>query len=116
MSKLLLYVRNVRDDEADDVRTVLDAKRITFYEIPPSFWVFRPEGRLKHGFRGRQTHVGWLRAAAQRPRSGQNVAAKRADAAEMLVSILPSCSIVRTVYKWKMRNGCESSSEIRSGS
>jgi len=38
MSKLLLNLRNVPGDEADDVRAMLDAKRIAFYETPPSFW------------------------------------------------------------------------------
>ena len=38
MSKLLLNLRNVPDDEADDVRAMLDAKHITYYETPPSFW------------------------------------------------------------------------------
>ncbi|MBS0381789.1 MAG: hypothetical protein JSR56_05100 [Proteobacteria bacterium] len=38
MSKLLLNLRNVPDDEADDVRALLDAKLIAFYETPPSFW------------------------------------------------------------------------------
>ena len=38
MSKLLLNLRNVPDDEADDVRTMLDAHRIAFYETPPSGW------------------------------------------------------------------------------
>ena len=38
MSKLLLNLRNVPDDEADDVRAMLDAHRIAFYETPPSGW------------------------------------------------------------------------------
>ncbi len=38
MSKLLLNLRNVPDDEADDVREMLEAKRIAFYETPPSIW------------------------------------------------------------------------------
>ena len=38
MSKLLLNLRDVPDDEADDVRAMLDAKRIAYYETPPSFW------------------------------------------------------------------------------
>ena len=38
MSKLLLNLRNVPDDEADDVRAMLDAHRIAFYETPPSLW------------------------------------------------------------------------------
>lgn len=38
MSKLLLNLRNVPDDEAGDVRAMLDSKRIAYYETPPSFW------------------------------------------------------------------------------
>ena len=38
MAKLLLNLRNVPDDEADDVRAMLDARRIGFYETPPSGW------------------------------------------------------------------------------
>lgn len=38
MSKLLLNLRNVPDDEVDDVRAMLDEHRIAFYETKPSFW------------------------------------------------------------------------------
>lgn len=38
MSKLLLNLRHVPEDEADDVRAMLDAHRIGFYETPPSMW------------------------------------------------------------------------------
>lgn len=38
MSKLLLNLRNVPEDEADDVRDLLDANGIAFYETPPSMW------------------------------------------------------------------------------
>lgn len=38
MSKLLLNLRNVADDEADDVRALLDARRIAYYETRPSLW------------------------------------------------------------------------------
>ena len=38
MSKLLLNLRNVPDDEVDDVRAMLDANHIAYYETPPSFW------------------------------------------------------------------------------
>jgi hypothetical protein len=38
MPKLLLNLRNASDDEADDVRRLLDAKRIAFYETPRSPW------------------------------------------------------------------------------
>ena len=38
MAKLLLNLRNVPDDEADDVRAMLDIAGIEFYETPPSRW------------------------------------------------------------------------------
>ena len=38
MSKLLLNLRMVLDDEADDVRAMLEAHRIEFYETRPSRW------------------------------------------------------------------------------
>lgn len=36
MAKLLLNLRNVLDDEANDVRAMLDSGRIAYYETPPS--------------------------------------------------------------------------------
>lgn len=38
MAKLLLNLRNVLEDEADDVRAMLDEARIPYYETPPSMW------------------------------------------------------------------------------
>lgn len=38
MAKLLLNLRNVPDDEADEVRDLLQAHGIDFYETPPSLW------------------------------------------------------------------------------
>ena len=38
MSKLLLNLRHVPDDEADDVRAMLDAAGIAYYETRPSPW------------------------------------------------------------------------------
>lgn len=38
MSKLVLNLRNVPDDEADDVRALLDAHDIAYYETRPSMW------------------------------------------------------------------------------
>lgn len=35
---LLMNLRNVPDDEADDVRALLDARQIAFYETRPSLW------------------------------------------------------------------------------
>jgi hypothetical protein len=38
MSKLLLNLRHVPDDEVDDVRRFLDAAAIGYYETPPNLW------------------------------------------------------------------------------
>ena len=38
MSRLLLNLRNVPDDEADDVRRFLDSGGIGYYETRPSLW------------------------------------------------------------------------------
>lgn len=38
MSKLLLNLRGVPDDEADDVRRFLGSSGISYYETPPSRW------------------------------------------------------------------------------
>lgn len=38
MAKLLLNLRDVPDDEADDVRALLDAHAIEWYETKPSPW------------------------------------------------------------------------------
>ena len=38
MSKLLLNLRGVPDDEADDVRRFLDAGGIGYYETRPNIW------------------------------------------------------------------------------
>lgn len=38
MSKLLLNLRMVLDDEAEDVRTLLESHGIQFYETQPSRW------------------------------------------------------------------------------
>ena len=38
MAKLLLNLRNVPDDEADDVRAMLESHSIDFYETRPSRW------------------------------------------------------------------------------
>ena len=38
MTTLLLNLRQVPDDEADEVRALLEAHRIPFYETEPSLW------------------------------------------------------------------------------
>ena len=38
MSKLLLNLRHVPDDEADEMRAMLEEHHIPHYQTPPSFW------------------------------------------------------------------------------
>ncbi|HEX7080394.1 MAG TPA: DUF6164 family protein [Gammaproteobacteria bacterium] len=38
MPKLLMNLRNVPDDEADEIRALLEARQIPYYETEPSFW------------------------------------------------------------------------------
>ncbi|MFO7288296.1 MAG: DUF6164 family protein, partial [Gammaproteobacteria bacterium] len=38
MAKLLLNLRGVPDDEADEIRALLEEHGIAFYETPPSRW------------------------------------------------------------------------------
>ncbi|MDG2524358.1 DUF6164 family protein [Stenotrophomonas sp. HITSZ_GD] len=38
MAKLLLNLRNVPDDEADEVRALLDEAKVDYYETRPSIW------------------------------------------------------------------------------
>ncbi|HEX5420315.1 MAG TPA: DUF6164 family protein [Gammaproteobacteria bacterium] len=38
MAKLLLNLRNVPDDETEEIRAVLEREKIAFYETQPSFW------------------------------------------------------------------------------
>lgn len=38
MAKLLLNLRHVPDDEADEIRALLSEHRIEFYETEPSMW------------------------------------------------------------------------------
>jgi hypothetical protein len=38
MSRLLMNLRHVPDDEVDDVRRFLDSSGIGYYETPPSLW------------------------------------------------------------------------------
>ncbi len=38
MAKLLMNLRGVGDDEAEEVRALLEAHRIDYYETPPNRW------------------------------------------------------------------------------
>ncbi len=56
MARLLLNLRNVPDDEARDVRTLLERNAIEYYETPPSRWGISMGGI-------------WLRDDGQYPRA-----------------------------------------------
>ena len=78
MSKLLMNLRHVPDDEVDDVRRFLDSGGIGYYETPPSLWGIsaggiwiRDDGDVAHAKR--------LMAEYQRERR-ERAAAERADA------------------------------------
>lgn len=91
MSRLLMNLRNVPDDEADDVRALLDAQRISFYETTPSPWGISAGGiwvtedsafaDAKRAFDDYEQQRS-IRARAE------YAAAKRAGTAETFVSVL----------------------------
>lgn len=69
MAQLLFNLRNVPEDEADEVRALLQAHDIDFYETPPSFW-----GVSAGGF--------WLPDATQREPADQLLARYQLERAE----------------------------------
>ena len=91
MSKLLLNLRNVPDDEADDVRAMLDVKRIAYYETPPSFWGISAGGiwvKEDADFAGaKRAFDDYEQQRSVRVRT-EYAAAKRAGTAETFVSVL----------------------------
>ncbi|MCR6686986.1 DUF6164 family protein [Pseudoxanthomonas sp.] len=58
MAKLLFHLRNVPDDEADEVRALLDAHALDWYETRPGPWGVSAGGL-------------WLRDAGAYPRARQ---------------------------------------------
>lgn len=91
MSKLLLNLRNVPDDEAADVRALLDAKRIAFHETPPSPWGISFGGIWVTDDadfpEARQAFDEYERERSIRVRA-EYAAAKRAGTADTFVSVL----------------------------
>lgn len=67
MARLLLNLRNVPDDEADEIRSLLEASRIEFYETPPSRWGISA-GRIWVGDRDTAARAEVLLAEYQRER------------------------------------------------
>jgi len=91
MSKLLMNLRNVPDDEADDVRAMLDAQRIAFYETRPSMWGVSAGGiwitEDADFADARRAMDDYQRQRAARARA-EYAAAKRAGTAETFVTLL----------------------------
>jgi hypothetical protein len=89
MSKLLLNLRSVPDDEADDVRRFLDSGGIGYYETQPTLWgtaggIWIDDRDVAEAKR--------LMAEYQRERQArareERAAAERAGTAETLVDVL----------------------------
>lgn len=82
MARLLLNLRNVPDDEARDVRALLDEHAIEYYETPPSRWGISMGGI-------------WLRNDADYPRARETMDAYQVERAER----------ARADYAQRKRNG-----------
>jgi hypothetical protein len=89
MSKLLLHLHGVPDDEANDVRRFLDSGGIGYYETAPSMWgtsgaIWVDDGNLAAAKR--------LMAEYQRERQArvraERVQAKRNGTAERFIDVL----------------------------
>lgn len=91
MPKLLLNLRNASDDEADDVRKLLDAERIAFYETPRSVWGISVGGiwvtEDADYAAAKRAFDAYEQQRSVRVRA-EYAAAKRAGTAETLVSLL----------------------------
>lgn len=91
MAKLLLNLRNVPDDEADEVRALLDDSRIAYYETTPSLWGISAGGIwLKDDAdlsRARQLLGDYQRQRGERARA-EYAAARRDGSAETFWMLL----------------------------
>lgn len=91
MSKLLLNLRNVPDDEADDVRAMLDTHRIAFYETKPNMWGISAGGIWVTEDEA-ITEAKRLMSVYQQQRGArareEHAAAKRAGTAETFASVV----------------------------
>jgi len=79
MSKLLLNLRGVPDDEADDVRRFLDSGGIGYYETQPTLWgtsggIWIDDGDVAEAKRlmAEYQHVRRARARAERAEAERN--------------------------------------------
>ena len=91
MSKLLLNLRNVPDDEADDVRAMLDTHGIAFYETRPSPWGISSGGiwvsEVADFAEAKRLMADYQQRRGERVRA-EYAAAKRSGTAETFASVL----------------------------
>lgn len=91
MSKLLLNLRMVLDDEAEDVRIMLDANNIEYYETRPGRWGISHGGIwITHDAdtdQARRLMADYQRQRQARVRA-ENAAARRDGSAETFRSIV----------------------------
>ncbi|TWI12016.1 DUF6164 family protein [Aerolutibacter ruishenii] len=91
MSKLLMNLRNVPDDEADDVRAMLDQRRIAYYETKPSRWGISFGGiwvTEASDFAEAKRLMAIYQAGRQQRARDEHESAKRAGTAETFWSVL----------------------------
>ena len=91
MSRLLLNLRNVPDDEADDVRALLKEKRIGFFETTPGPWGISAGGiwvtEDADFAEAKRALDGYEQQRSDRVRT-EYAAAKRAGMAETFLDVL----------------------------
>jgi len=91
MARLLLNLRHVPDDEAQDVRALLNRHDIDYYETPPSRWGISMGGIwLRHDEdypRARQELDGYQARRAERARADY-AARKRRGEVESFIGVL----------------------------
>lgn len=91
MSKLLMNLRNVPDDEADEVRALLDQHRIEYYETKPSRWGISFGGiwlRDAAGYADAKQLLADYQQARQLRARAEREAAERDGTAETFWSVL----------------------------
>ena len=97
MPKLLMNLRHVPDDEADDVRRFLDSGGIGYYETPPSFWGISAGGiwiRDDGDFaEAKRLMTAYQRARQERARA-ERAEAERMGTAETFIHVLDRKSVV----------------------
>ena len=91
MAKLLLNLRNVPDDEADDVRRLLESGGIDYYETQPSPWGISAGGIWIRDERGaaeaKRLMADYQRERAARARAAR-AEAQRSGTAETFADVL----------------------------